>query len=352
MSTDRPKIGFTCAYTPLPLIDAAGFAPYRILPMSNAPEAAGQVLHENLCPHIKRILDRALDNDLPEMAGVVFLNSCDAMNRLSDGWKAVRPNERMVLVDLPVIAGETAVSYFARQLAELAGALSEWSGREVSSEKIGESIEKYNRSARFLEGFRVGLRNSSTSIGAVRLQALYNQAVTLPFGMSREFCAESEGKLHPASINDRGVPIFAFGNVLPDPDGFGLFEACGARVVDADFCTGCREFAPVEMKGPGDMLTQFARGIMSRPRCARMLDSEKPGGIAEEVLERAISCGARGVIACAAKFCDPYISRIPGVREVLRKAGMPLLQIEGDCSMRSLGQQRTRIEAFTEMLGR
>jgi benzoyl-CoA reductase/2-hydroxyglutaryl-CoA dehydratase subunit BcrC/BadD/HgdB len=77
-----------------------------------------------------------------------------------------------------------------------------------------------------------------------------------------------------------------------------------------------------------------------------------PGVIAEEVLARATTCKARGVIACTAKFCDPYIARIPGVREVLRKAGLPMLQIEGDCTMRSFGQQRTRIQAFTEMLRR
>jgi benzoyl-CoA reductase/2-hydroxyglutaryl-CoA dehydratase subunit BcrC/BadD/HgdB len=39
------------------------------------------------------------------------------------------------------------------------------------------------------------------------------------------------------------------------------------------------------------------------------------------------------------------------VREALREAGLPLLVLEGDCSLRSLGQQRTRIEAFVEMLG-
>jgi len=29
---------------------------------------------------------------------------------------------------------------------------------------------------------------------------------------------------------------------------------------------------------------------------------------------------------------------------------MPLLMLEGDCSLRTIGQQKTRIEAFIEML--
>jgi len=129
------KVGFTCAYTPPALIDAAGFAPYRILPTGSSPEAAGQILHDNLCPHVKRILDRALGDDLPGLAGVVFLNSCDAMRRLSDAWRKVRPNDRMVFIDLPVSSGDTAVTYFARELSRLADALSEWGGRPVSQDR-------------------------------------------------------------------------------------------------------------------------------------------------------------------------------------------------------------------------
>ena len=84
------KIGFVCAYTPLPLIHAAGYVPLRVLPMSQVPDQAGHLLHDNLCPHVKRILDRALGQDLPELAAMVFINSCDAMRRLADAWQTAR----------------------------------------------------------------------------------------------------------------------------------------------------------------------------------------------------------------------------------------------------------------------
>nr|MBL0712275.1 2-hydroxyacyl-CoA dehydratase [Desulfobacterales bacterium] len=57
-----------------------------------------------------------------------------------------------------------------------------------------------------------------------------------------------------------------------------------------------------------------------------------------------------GVIGHTLKFCDPYLARLPMIRDTLREAGLPLLLLEGDCSLRSIGQQRTRIEAFIEML--
>ena len=80
-------IGHACSYTPTPLIHAAGLTPYRVLPMGDSPDRAGQLLHDNLCPHVKRILDRAMENDLPDLHGMVFMNCCDAMRRLSDAWR-------------------------------------------------------------------------------------------------------------------------------------------------------------------------------------------------------------------------------------------------------------------------
>ena len=96
----RERIGFTCAYAPLALIDAAGFVPYRILPLGDAPDRAGSILHDNLCPHVKRVLDRGLTGDLPELAGLVVMNSCDTMRRLADAWHATRPDDRFFDRDL------------------------------------------------------------------------------------------------------------------------------------------------------------------------------------------------------------------------------------------------------------
>ena len=31
IGTERERVGFACAYTPLALLEAAGYAPYRIL---------------------------------------------------------------------------------------------------------------------------------------------------------------------------------------------------------------------------------------------------------------------------------------------------------------------------------
>jgi benzoyl-CoA reductase/2-hydroxyglutaryl-CoA dehydratase subunit BcrC/BadD/HgdB len=343
-------IGFTCAYTPLPLLHAAGFVPHRILPLGDAPDRAGSILHDNLCPHVKRILDRGLAGDLPPLQGVVFMESCDTMRRLADAWRRRRPEDRIATVDLPSIPSASSVAHFVGQLQGLRQTLQQWSGVEIDDARLAVSIRLYNQLEAALSRLRERVMSGVSALGWPGLQALYNRSVTGPLEQTR-----SEIENLTASSNQArqaaGVPVLLIGNVLADPAGFELLASSGARIVGEELCTSGRQICPVPLSEKDDPLTALARALVQRPPCARtFLPSGRPGGFAEQVVKSAEQTGARGVIAHVMKFCDPYLGRLPDLREALRQAGIPLLVLEGDCTLRSLGQYRTRIEAFTEML--
>ncbi|MBW2276857.1 MAG: 2-hydroxyacyl-CoA dehydratase [Deltaproteobacteria bacterium] len=357
-STGAGRIGFTCAYTPLPLIRAAGFLPHRLLPLSDAPDRAGELLHDNMCPHVKRVLDRAMSGDLPELGGVVVMNSCDAMRRLADAWASVRPAERVVVVDLPTTETELSVKYFASELGRLRDLLGEWAGRAVGDDDIVEAIEQQNELARGLRRLYEHARNGGAGLpgGRRALQELLNLSVTesVETCLARvgELEAEAERSAPPAA--DYSVPLFLFGNVMADPAAFELFESRGGRVVGDDLCTGARQIVEIECDRFAEPIAQLASATLRRPPCARTLPVGTKGGrdrLAEQVLAGVGASGARGVIAHVMKFCDPYLARMPELGRRLDREGVPLLVLEGDCTTRSLGQQATRIEAFIEMLG-
>jgi benzoyl-CoA reductase/2-hydroxyglutaryl-CoA dehydratase subunit BcrC/BadD/HgdB len=350
MSKKPEKMGYTCAYTPLALIDAAGYTPYRILPMSECPDQAGQLLHDNLCPHVKRILDRAIDKDLPELNGVVLMNSCDAMRRLADAWGRVRPADNIILLDLPATADDAAVAYLAGELARLVESLSEWSGGDITNSDIETSIRQYNQLPPLFARLRERLRQGKLAGGSTRMQTLYNEAMMTPFEKSARSLNQALAEPESTDPESNGIPVFLFGNVLPDPEALTFFESCGARIIEDDLCTGSRLFTPMELGENPDLLLQISRSLLTRPPCARTFDPGQPLKMAEDILTRTRTSGARGVIGQTIKFCDPYLDRLPAVRETLRQAGIPLLLLEGDCSLRSIEQQRTRIEAFIEML--
>ncbi len=346
----KQMIGYACAYTPVPLIDAAGYSPYRILPLGDSPDRAGEMLHDNLCPHVKRVLDRALDNDLPELAGVVFVNCCDAMRRLADAWRKARPEHKVTLLDLPATDEEASILYFSEEINSLAGTLSEWRGTQVSPETIEKSIERFNGIADSLNTLKERLSRGVLEGGAAAMQDLFNTAATTASGDALSVLEKAVGEPESVSKN-HATPVFLFGNVLANAEAFQLFEKSGAAIVGDDLCTGSRAFCRIEALEGEDVMMRLARGLLRRPKCARTFDPSLPGNLGDEILARAQACNAKGVICHTMKFCDPYNARLPRVRETLREAGIPMLALEGDCTMRSMGQQRTRIEAFIEMLG-
>ncbi len=338
----RPKIGYACAYTPVALLHAAGFDPHRVLPIGEAPDQAGALLHDNLCPQVKRLLDRAMAGDLPPMAGMVFMNSCDAMRRLADAWRVARPADRLALIDLPTDSGPAARRYLGGELARLAQLLADWGGRAHLGQALLDSARLHDELARALA--ELDRRADPVTCQQERLRS-----VSQPFERSLERLGDLLRERAERSVS--GVPIFLFGNVLPDPQALELFARCGAHIAGDDLCTGARQLTPLGLDDPSVALDQLAQALLDRPACARTMRCDAPLVLADELRERALACGARGVVAHVMKFCDPYLARLPGVRSALREADLPLLVLEGDGSLRSLGQQRTRLEAFVEMLG-
>lgn len=349
MGPEKKYIGFSCAYTPVQLIDAAGFIPWKILPAGSWPERAGEILHENLCPNVKRILDRARGDDLPGLAGVVFMNSCDAMRRLSDAWIKVRPDHRIVVLDLPVSNNKSSLSYFKTELERMIEKLEEWSGEEINDDKIPPSIERYNRLTESVTLIRKQHKEGKLNGGSSRLQEIYNSAVIEDPELTLKKLEETLQENQPGREKSN-VPVFLFGNVFPDPEAYSIFKSAGAEVVWDDLCTGSRMFQTVNLQKTDDNLEALAGGILNRAPCARTIFSRDPDRIFNELIEKYRESGAKGIIFHTVKFCDPYLSRLPYLRKKIREQGIPFLSLEGDCTTRSMGQQLTRIEAFVEML--
>jgi len=343
------KIGFTCAYTPVPLIEAAGFSPFRIFPESKAPDQAGHLLHDNLCPHVKKVLDRALADDLPDLAGMVFINSCDSMRRLADAWHEARPDDRIFLLDLPSGINNLSLDFLSKEYERLAKTLFKWKNETFSTERVKEKIGTWNLLASSVKKIEEKMSQDYFPGIAFGLQQIINTAAT---DSTEKALAMAQKKIEPKEPSKAGrAPVFVFGNLLFDPTVFDLFEEWNVHVTASDFCTTSRFITQVDTRTDNNIFRSLADSYLKQTPCARTMDTAKPGSIAQRIVERAKESNAKGVIGFTLKFCDPYLARIPMIRQALKKESIPFLMLEGDCTKGSMGQQQTRIEAFTEMLG-
>ena len=344
-------VGFTCSYTPLPLIHAAGFATCRILPVTKAEDQAGSMLHDNMCPHVKRVLDRALGSDLPGLEAMVFMNSCESMRRLADVWKRTRSGDRQLLVDLPATPGDGSVRFLSGELRRLWAALGAPQDPGVCRKRIAASVQTHNRLVGALDGLRDEVIRRAPAGGRALLQKAFDLSVSGPPETTMSWIEEQKASLAARPPSGSGLPVYLFGNVLPGEEAFDLLERSGCRIVGDSLCTGTHQLRPFSIERDTDPFRAMAQDLLDRPACARTVAPESPDRLAHFVVEQARSCGARAVIGHVMKFCDPYLARIPAIREELSRAGLPVLVLEGDCTVRSLGQSRTRLQAFVEMLG-
>ena len=69
-----------------------------------------------------------------------------------------------------------------------------------------------------------------------------------------------------------------------------------------------------------------------------------------DIVEMSNSYRADGVIHYGLHFCQPYQMESMWVEKALEEKGIPALRIDTDYSIEDVGQLKTRVEAFLEML--
>jgi benzoyl-CoA reductase/2-hydroxyglutaryl-CoA dehydratase subunit BcrC/BadD/HgdB len=136
--------------------------------------------------------------------------------------------------------------------------------------------------------------------------------------------------------------------ILPNPpEILGLLDSFGARVVEDDLANCGRRllFPPSEKEEPFQALTEI---YFSLPPCPT-----KDSPISDRlqfILERVERSGAKGVIFCMVKFCEPELFDVPLLVEGLKERGLATLIVDVELNRGVSGQLATRLEAFVEML--
>jgi len=139
------------------------------------------------------------------------------------------------------------------------------------------------------------------------------------------------------------------GGHLHDPEFIRVIESQGGLVVADRFCTGSIPgLMPIEMKG--DPFRTLAEYTFKKTLCPRMMeDFDRRLQI---IIDTVKEYNVDGVVIEIIKFCDLWgVDAMPMV-SALRKEGIPVLKLEREYRLGSEGQQRTRVQAFIESMGK
>lgn len=347
------RMGWLCSYTPVEILSAAGFQPYRVYGEEKRGFLADSYLQANLCSYARCVLEWGLEKS-KELGGLVVVNSCNAMGHLFHNWERYCSVPFYYCLDLPRTRDRNAIYYFKQNLRQLVCALEKFQGRKIESKELRDQIELYHN-LRTLSSKLLNLPQKE-KVSAGIILYIVRHIMQLPaddaISLINNILA---GAVNLAPCPQEGPRVFLAGGMMEGDLAFKI-EEMGGVIAGDDLCTGSRYycgFPPaggIEEINERDPLEFLAGHYLGRQPCARM----KAGvNWTRDLVEKVRETRAEGVIFYALKFCDPWHYEGQVVKKALEGSGIPVLILEGEYGTGGGGGQvLTRIQAFLEMITR
>ncbi|MFO7773304.1 MAG: 2-hydroxyacyl-CoA dehydratase family protein [Dehalococcoidia bacterium] len=355
----RKIIGYLCAFTPVEIISAAGFVPFRIKGDVNEPITKADAEMETIvCPLVRSCFDMALRGKYEFLDGIVIPHACDSICRTYDIWKYTLNLPYSHFINMPHGADGPSLDFYKAELNTFRRSLSRFAGREISDQHLGEAIGLYNQNRARVRDLYELRKTTPPLISGTELAKLLVVAVSVPVSEATELIdgVTEEVKRRGSIPAAKSARLMVVGAQVDSIAFIDLIENSEAWVVADDLCPGAREFfsditvTPDPMDGIAE---RYLRGIY----CSRTF-RERTGSYDEYLEQRFGHIGrfvkdykVDGVVLYIYKYCDPYGFDVPAMKSYIESAGTPVLYLEDEYSMSTIGRLRTRIQAFLELLG-
>ncbi|MDO5111123.1 MAG: double-cubane-cluster-containing anaerobic reductase [Clostridia bacterium] len=348
--------GIFCTFTPLEVLDAAGFTPVSLCGMSGETIPAAEAhLPKNLCPLIKSSYGFAVSDKCPYTYFsdlIVGETTCDGKKKMYELLNHIRPT---YILHLPQGERENALGVWTAEIRRFKSFLEETFGVEITDAALREAAKARNEERaqrmRLMELQKQtpppakGYDLYKTLEGAgfiFETQQRIEQLRTLANDIQSAY-ARGE---RPVSANAKrilvtGCPI---GGVLDKT--VKIIEECGGAVVCFENCSGVKAAYQMVDTGAEDILTSIAARYLYIG-CSVMT----PNTVRMELLDKLIQEYAiDGVVEVTLQACTPYAVEAHFIRREMERLGVPYMSIETDYAQSDSGQLSTRLEAFLEML--
>ncbi len=357
-ASGKKVIGYFCCFVPDEIITALDMVPYRIQGSQSEPiDQADAFIEPMACPFARSCFNMALKGEYDFLDGFVAPHSCDTIERMYHIWHHNKPAPFNHLINVPHMMGPSSDEFYRKELDYLVKCLEDWSGRKLDQDKLKECIRLYNQRRGALRELYELRKLDPPLVSGTEITKVLVAGMGIPvaehLALVRQFIEEV--KQRPQPKGQKLPRIFIWGNEIDDVAFIKLVEESGAQVVMDDLCTGTRFFwedVP-ETDDPMD-------GIATRYLCTHCPRSNVPQTETREkdlenrygyIKQFVKDWDVDGAIFYIVRYCDTCELEGPDLREYLNEMKLPVLMIEDDYSTSTIGQLRTRVQAFLEMIG-
>ncbi|MEA2040186.1 MAG: 2-hydroxyacyl-CoA dehydratase family protein [Thermodesulfobacteriota bacterium] len=352
-------IGYICSFVPLEIITAAGCVPFRLRGDVSEPITKGDTLLETIvCPYIRSCFDLAVKDKYNFLDGIVLPHACDSITRGYSTWMYSLDLPYSHFINIPSVVKEHSFAFFNGVLNTFRQTLEGFVGKEITDDDIAEAIKLHNENrikAKALYEFR---KSDPPMISGVELTKVLTVGSSLPVEEANALFDEvlEELKQREESPCKIGPRIMIDGACVDNIEIVKLIEDSGANVVIDSLCNGTRDSFPLADVG-GDPIDAIAHRYLDKINCPKTYRENKEMDFKKDIEARFGDIGAfageykaDGLLLYVYKYCDPVGFEVPARKAYYDHINLPHLYLEDEYSAGTIGQLKTRIQAFLEMI--
>ena len=354
-------IGYMCCFPPVEMFTALDMVPFRITGNVHDPiTKSNDYLETILCPFVRSSFDQAMKGNYDFLDGLVLPHSCDTVVTIYDIWTYYKHYKFTHFLNMPHMIHPESYDFLNVELKMLRKALEKYAGTELSDAKLKKAIQLHNENRSLLRQVYDLRKPDPPMLSGTEMLKIVLSNMTIPVEEGNELLRQVIDDVkhnHKGHPQKKAARVLVYGAEIDDIAFIKLVEDCGANVVIDDICTGTRFFwHDVELTN--DPLQSLTKRYLDKIPCPRTYrEPPQQKGHKADLENRfgylkkfAKDFNVNAVIFNIMRFCDTHELDVPDVRDFLQEAGYPVLHLEDDYNMASIGQLQTRIQAFLEMI--
>jgi benzoyl-CoA reductase/2-hydroxyglutaryl-CoA dehydratase subunit BcrC/BadD/HgdB len=347
-------IGTFCNMVPVELIYAAGAVPVRLCSGCNEAIKPGEErFPRDSCSLIKAAVGNAvLDQPYVNLCDAIIIPAtCDGKKKLGElldeycpVWMMSLPQDR---------ERKASKEHWLSEIRILKGRLEKLTKKSIERKMLEAAIKRVRARSDSLRRF-LEIRKRSDSISGtdalIVVQAAFYDDLDRWTASVDKLCDELDRR--PKNNSSDKVRILLTGSpvIMPNFKIPRTIEHFDAVIAADETCSGTEYlYSPVEVDewNMTDMMSAIAERYLMPSACPCFIKSEDR---IDRLLELTDEYHIDGVIYHTQRLCLLFDVESGKVRKVMEKHAMPFLSINTDYSKEDIGQLRTRIEAFIEIL--
>lgn len=354
-------LGYNCFYIPEVLLNLPGCFSSRLrAPRCSSSDVANYYMTTRNCPYVRSILERAIEGGYNYLNALFGAESCAAMERMEEHFELLhlvkKDNFFVTIMDPPMRGDKTNLDYYKVELTKnLINPLREKLGVDVSDQAMRQAIEEHNELCRVVTEIGNFRKLPNPPITGYEFHVIQLVTEVCPHYLILPYLKETLEELktrEPEPEFPFRAKVVVVGSEVDDPEFTKLIETCGAMVVADRYCFGSfpgRE--QIEIHEGETAFDAICRHYLHWSQCARFMDGEKIDQRHREVEYLVKEFGADGVIFENMKFCEFWsYEKILASHIFTNELHIPCCTIEKEYALGSVGQLRTRFQAFIESL--